>query len=252
MVHTPPEDSFVYTFFTTYYTEVIREKQKALSKAGPHLPALDDAKISHIVESTMARLELCLKEAEEHALKGGGYIQSGFRVAQYVAVALTDEVFLNMNWQGQSYWDKNILESRLFNSRKAGEKFFSELNDFLDANDVLRTDVAAIYLHALALGFEGKYRDSQEIAALDVYIGRLYEFIYRQSPKIFTHDYPLAPDAYAHTIEDAEPQMLPDPYRWYYYYLGGVVVFLLATYVMWFDATFELKTGLFEIIQLGK
>jgi type VI secretion system protein ImpK len=246
------QDSFIYRFFSAYYTELLREKQKALTKAGAHLPALDGGKIQEITEQIIARLEIFLRDSEEQALKGGAYIQSGYKNAQYIAVALTDEVFLNLNWQGQAYWDKNILESRLFNTRKAGEKVFQDLNLFLEQNDMLRTDVAAVYLHALALGFQGKYRDSHDIHAIDIYMGRLYEFIYRQSPKVFTHDYALFTEAYAHTIEDAESQKLPDPYRWYYFYLGGVFVFLFITYVMWFDTTFELKTGLYELIQLGK
>lgn len=246
------QDSFIYRFFSSYYTEVLREKQKALSKAGPQLPVLEESKIRAISEQIIAKLELFLRDSEEQALKGGAYIQSGYKTAQYIAVALTDEIFLNLKWQGQSYWDKNILESRLFNTRKAGEKIFQDLNDFLEQNDILRSDIGAIYLHALALGFQGKYRDSHDIAAIDVYMGRLYEFIYRQSPKVFTHDYALFPETYGHTIEDAEPQKLPDPYRWYYYYLGGVFLFLFMTYVMWFDSTFEVKTALYELIQLGK
>lgn len=246
------QDSFIYRFFNSFYTEVLREKQKALSQAGPHLPTLEESKIQLITEQIIARLELFLRDSEEQALKGGAYIQTGYKAVQYIAVALTDEIFLNLNWQGHACWDKNILESRLFNTRKAGEKFFQDLNEFLEQNDLLRTDIAAVYLHALALGFQGKYRDNQDIDVVDMYMGRLYEFIYRHSPKVFTHDYALFPETYNHTIEDAEPQKLPDPYRWYYYYLGGVFLFLFMTYVMWFDSTFEIKTTLYELIQLGK
>jgi type VI secretion system protein ImpK len=252
MLHHPYQDSVIYRFFSSYYTEVLREKQKALSQAGPQLAKLEDSKTRIIAEQIIAKLESFLRDSEEEALKGGSYIQSGYKIVQYIAVVLTDEIFLNLKWQGQGYWDTNILESRLFNTRKGGEKLFQDLGGFLEQNDLLRTDIAAVYLHALAFGFQGKYRDTQDLSIIDVYMGRLYEFIYRQSPKVFTHKASLFPEAYAHTIRDAEPQKLPDPYRWYYYYLVGVTIFLLITYIMWFDLTFELKTALYELIQLGK
>lgn len=252
MLHHQYQNSFVYRFFCSYYKEVLREKHKALSQAGPQLPKLDEEKTRVITEKIIAKLEAFLRDSEEEALRGGSYIQAGYKTVQYIAVVLTDEIFLNLNWQGQSYWDKNILESRLFNTRKGGEKLFQDLGDFLEQNDMLRSDIAAVYLHALALGFQGQYRHTRDLSHLDVYMSKLYEFIYRQSPKVFTHHGTLFPDAYLHTIEDAEAQKLPDPYRWYYYYFGGIVAFLVITYIMWFDLTFELKTGLYELIQLGK
>ncbi len=252
MFHHQYQDSFIYRFFNTYYSEVLREKQRALSKAGAHLSKLDSAKIKKISEQIIGRLEGFLRDSEEQSLKGGAYIQSGYKSVQYIAVALTDEIFLNLNWQGQEYWDANILESRLFNSRKAGIRLFEDLNAFLDQHDALRTDIAAVYHQALALGFQGKYRNSGKLEETDAYMGRLYEFIYNQSPKVFTHEYKLFPEALGHTIEEAEPQRLPDPHRWYYIYMGCVFVFLLMTYIMWFDSTFEVKTALYEIIQQGK
>lgn len=252
MLHHQYQDSFIYRFFSAYYTEVLREKQKALSQAGPQLPSLDESKTRVIAEKIIAQLESFLRDSEEEALKGGSYIQSGYKTAQYIAVVLTDEIFLNLKWQGQGYWDKNILESRLFNTRKGGEKLFQDLGDFLEQNDMLRTDIAAVYLHALALGFQGKYRHTQDLSIIDLFMGKLYEFIYRQSPKVFTHEGNLFPEAYAYTIRDAEPQKLTDPYRWYYFYLMGVMAFLFVTYMMWFDLTFELKSSLYELIQLGK
>lgn len=252
MLHHQYQDSFIYRFFCSYYTEVLREKQKALSQSGSQLPKLGDDKTRLITEKIIAKLEAFLRDSEEEALRGGSYIQAGYKTAQYVAVVLTDEIFLNLNWQGQGYWDKNILESRLFNTRKGGGKLFQDLADFLEQNDMLRTDIASVYLHALALGFQGKYRHTHDLSPIDVYMGKLYEFIYHQSPKVFTHDGALFPETYLHTLEDAEAQKLPDPYRWYYYYFGGIVAFLVVTYIMWFDLTFELKSGLYELIQLGK
>jgi type VI secretion system protein ImpK len=252
MLHHQYQDSFVYRFFCSYYTEVLREKQKALVQAGPQLPKLDESKTRLITEKTIAKLEAFLRDSEEEALRGGSYIQVGYKTVQYIAVVLTDEIFLNLNWQGHRYWDKNILESRLFNTRKGGEKLFQDLGDFLEQHDMLRSDIAAVYLHALALGFQGKYRHTRDLSTIDIYMDKLYEFIYRQSQKVFTHEAALFPEAYLHTIEDAEAQKLPDPYRWYYYYFGGIVAFLVITYLMWFDLTFELKSGLYELIQLGK
>lgn len=246
------QETFIYQFFSAYYTELLREKQRALTKAGSHLPVLEEAKVIDISEKIIGKLERFLRDSEEQALKGGGYTQSGYKLIQYALVALTDEIFLNLKWQGRLYWDKNILESRLFNTRKAGEKVFQNLNDFLEQNDTLRTDIAAVYLEVLALGFKGKYRGYEEESPIAVYMSRLYEFVYRETPKIYTPHYNIFSEAYAHTIEDAEAQKLPDPHRWYYYYLMGVVGFLLTSYIMWFDATFDLKKALYEVIQLGK
>lgn len=246
------QETFIYHFFNAYYTELLREKQRALTKAGSHLPVLQEAKVIKVAEAIIGRLERFLRDSEEQVLKGGGYTQAGYKLVQYLLVALTDEVFLNIKWQGRDYWDKNILESRLFNTRKAGEKVFENLNEFLEEGDSLRKDVAAVYLEVLALGFKGKYRGSGSDSPVPVYINKLYEFIYKESPKIYNERFSIFTEAYAHTIEDAEAQKLPDPHRWYYYYMVAVVAFLLVTYVMWFDSTFDLKKALYEIIQLGK
>lgn len=252
MLHHQYQESFIYRFFNSYYSELLREKQRALSKAGVHLSKLESSKVKKLVEQIIGRLESFLRDSEEQALKGGAYIQSGYKEVQYIAVALTDEVFLNLKWQGQEVWDSNILESRLFNTRKAGIKIFEELDAFLERHDTMRTDIAAVYHQVLALNFQGKYRGGGNLSDLDTYMGKLYEFIYNQSPKVFTHDYDLFPESLEHTMEEATPQRLPDPHRWYYLYLGGVFAFLLMTYIVWFDSTFEVKTALYEIIQLGK
>jgi len=38
--------------------------------------------------------------------------------------AFADEVFIHMDWEGKRAWTSNLLESTLFHSHVAGERFF--------------------------------------------------------------------------------------------------------------------------------
>lgn len=244
------EESFIYKAFTKYYEEILRQKQKALLKAGPQVKAISVTDVRRLVEDIITSLEKVLKQQEENILETGSYGQKNYKAAEYIMVALTDEVFLNLNWHGQDQWDKNILESRIYNTRKAGENFFKTLVDFLEQNDPLRKDMAAIYLQTIALGFQGKYRNTANLSELDGLIEKLYEFIYQHSPKVFTHNYDLFPDAAGFTIEEANAQKLPNPYRWYFYFLGFVLLYLFLSYALWFDATYEVEKDIFDLIGL--
>lgn len=243
-------ESFIYKAFTKYYEEILRQKQKALLYAGPQIKAISAADIKRLVEDIITNLEKALKLQEENILQTGYYGQKNYKAAEYIMVALTDEIFLNLSWHGQEQWDKNILESRIYNTRKAGEKFFETLSELLEKNDPLQKDMAAIYLQTMALNFQGKYRNSPNLSDIDGFVEKLYEFIYQHSPKVFTQNYDLFPDAAGFTIEEASSQKLPNPYRWYFYFLGFVMGYLFLSYALWFEATYEVEKEVFDLIGL--
>ncbi|HEY7116735.1 MAG TPA: DotU family type IV/VI secretion system protein, partial [Tepidisphaeraceae bacterium] len=45
--------------------------------------------------------------------------------------ALADEIFLNTEWEGRSYWVSNLLETKIYQTHAAGELFFQKLERLL-------------------------------------------------------------------------------------------------------------------------
>ena len=66
------------------------------------------------------------------------------REAVYVMAALTDEMFLHLDWEGVDFWLGHLFEARFFHSNLAGEQFFLRIEQLL-----LRDDEPADAVHDL-------------------------------------------------------------------------------------------------------
>ena len=72
--------------------------------------------------------------------------------------ALADEIFLYLDWPGREAWRANLLEFKLFQSYRAGEEIFRRIEALLRTRDPADSELAKIYLMAIALGFRGQPR----------------------------------------------------------------------------------------------
>lgn len=81
----------------------------------------------------------------------------------YASCALTDEQLLfDVNWEQSEKWQQDyLMERAFFRSECAGSKIFQNIEEILtDRSRVSnRSDLAAVYLLTITLGFVGKYRD---------------------------------------------------------------------------------------------
>ncbi|HVF68435.1 MAG TPA: DotU family type IV/VI secretion system protein [Pyrinomonadaceae bacterium] len=190
---------------------------------------------------TYVMQSLCalLKRQEEQALRyGGTYGAEFYREAQYVMVALADEIFLNAKqWDGYRSWVSNLLESKLFGTHVAGEVFFQKLDRLLVERDPVYRDLAAVYLMALSLGFRGKYGGRDDGGQLERYRRQLFSFVFRRKPDLNSQTSQMFPEAYYHTVRDETKRKLQNPRAWLILLCAVVVAYVALTHGIWMKLT---------------
>ena len=213
---------------------------KRLPSADPSAPA-DYIKASIFV---WQRLLSLFERQEAHAWRyGGTYGFEFYKKAQYVMVALADEIFLHtFEWEGRRVWVSHLLETKIFGKEMAGDLFFEDLERLLRDRDPVYRDLAAVYLMALSLGFRGKYRGGPDDAArLLEYRRQLFNFVFRREPDLADETRRLCPETYFHTIRDEQKRKLPNPRAWVILLVAVVAAYVAITHAIWLNLTQELS-----------
>jgi type VI secretion system protein ImpK len=172
---------------------------------------------------------------------GGTYGAEFYKEAQYVMVALADEIFLHMEWEGQRAWGSNLLESKIFHTHAAGELFFAKMDRLLREQNPVYRDLAAVYLMALSLGFRGKYYGRDDRGQLALYRQQLFAFICRREPDLDDETRYVFPEAYYHNVREERQRRLSDPRKWIVVLCLVLIVYTAATHAIWSQVTFELN-----------
>lgn len=241
--------SFIIECFEEFYREVLKHKNFVLTKPWQKTDEKEEASPHATAEYILSRLQTFLEEQSVTAKYGGNIFTEGYYAeAQFIMVSLADEVFLNLNWPGKRYWEFNLLEQRLYNTHSSGQVFFEKLDDFLKNKDPVRSDLAVLYLNALGLGFQGKFRHFNDVNSLASYRKRLFVFINRREPYLFQKKIHLFPDAYAHTLEGGEAKELPTLRNWYLVFGGIGLTYLFISYIVWYTATIDIMRIVDRII----
>ena len=206
------------------------------------VPAGDMSESAYVLQSLVS----LLKRQEAQALYFGGAYGAEFfyKEAQYVMVALADEIFLNTKkWDGGRTWVSNLLESRVFDSHFAGDYFFRKLDLLLEKRDPVYRDLAAVYLMALSLGFEGKYRDRDDRRQLERYRQQLFHFVFRRPTDLKAQARHYFPEAYDRTPRDETKRKLTNPRAWLILLCAVVIAYVALTHGVWS----KLTARLFEV-----
>lgn len=187
----------------------------------------------------MQSLCVLLKRQEAQALRyGGTYGAEFYKDAQYVMVALADEIFLNAKqWDGYRTWVSNLLETKMFGTHVAGEVFFQKLDRLLVERDPVYRDLAAVYLMALSLGFRGKYGGRDDGGQLERYRRQLFSFVFRRKPDLDSQSSPMFPEAYYHTLRDETKRKLQNPRAWLILLCAVVIAYVALTHAIWVKLT---------------
>lgn len=210
------KSSYLLGMFEAFHRELVRQRRSVEAGGQFAGEVLLQRTGGTALERTEAVWQQLLSLLERQALlagqNGGAFGYEIYREAQYVMAALTDEVFLHINWQGKDSWV--LLESRLFQTHVAGEVIFQRIDGILQQRDPFYVDLAAVYFMALALGFQGKYRDGANKAELNQYQQQLFRFIYRRPSHLIDSTAPLFPDAVQNVLESGPGKKLPDQKIW--------------------------------------
>lgn len=272
MLSTNLKDSFIINCFRDFYREVILCKAMALSgrtfdtattisvdnstpePAGENPEdalALKDSKT--LARKIFLSLELLLgNQLNKVTQTGGEFSLNYYREALYIMVSLADEVFLNLKWAGRSEWESNLLESRFFGTHTAGTTFFEKLDTYLATRDPSSRDIGALYLWALGLGFQGKYRGENLEITIGPYKRKLYYFIMWRSSELFKGKNHLFSKVYDSTIDNSVIKNLPNPRFYFMLFLGLLMTLFIASGIIWYSAVSKLYTTVDAIVNQEK
>lgn len=167
--------------------------------------------------------------------------------ARYLKAALADEILLHTPWIGRERWTAHLLESSLFRTNIAGDLVFSRIEELLSGREPSKRDIARLYLFALALGFQGKYRGAGEEARLLGYREELFQFVYQRPADFSGRDRVVSERAYASTLSHIAPRKLPTLSRWTVLFLLGVATLLAVSELLWLWQSWPVR----QVLQPG-
>jgi type VI secretion system protein ImpK len=255
----PPRhgEGFLVRQFRDFYREVIRLKGQVQrgewvfgdadrpdgAGDGPdHGPSRGPSAVWQTLLTVLERQALAARRG------GGDYASAVYREAQFVMVALADEIFLHLDWPGREAWQENLLESKLFQSHRAGEVAFERIDEILRNRQVLYIELASLYLMALALGFEGRYRGRPDGAAeLASYRHKLFQFVFSREPELFRGRQRLIPQAYGNTIEVGGGKRLPYLKRWLWGFAALLLLWILVGHQTWTELVSPMRGPIHDI-----
>lgn len=230
-----------YTFLSDVRAEVEADPWQYSKRAGESseekdaAPAAAVARVRHQLRGFMQRQSMQLGRLVGRA--GGVHLDQ----AQYVMACLADEVFVNLKWEGHELWAHDLLETHLFNSHVAGERIFERVEALLREGDDGDRELAPIYLSALCLGFQGRYRGVADPRPLQDLRRRLLAFVTRGRSSLAGPDSHLFPQALDNTLVSAEPLRLPPVQRWAMILVAMVVLYLSVGHLVWRNVSSDLR-----------
>lgn len=188
-----------------------------------------------------ALLGVLSRQEAEVRRSGGEYALAIYRRAQYVMAALADEIFLYLDWPGREAWRANLLEFKLFQTYRAGEEVFRRIETLLRTRDPADSELAKIYLMALALGFRGELRGPEAQARIDWYRRELYTFLTHRDPGTPREPRSLFPEAYQSTFETSGAgRRLSAARRWLLAGLLLALLWIVAAHRVWIGVVEDL------------
>jgi len=231
---------FLVARFAEYYEQVAAIKLAiAEGRLGAYLTVGDETPPSEPIDlaaRVSGRLAAVLKtqRADTARLQMPPALEEAHEKAIYVMAALTDEIFiLETDWVGTDAWLDVLLEYRVCHSRIGGTEFFRMADELLGsrARDPLESDLAAVLLLALRLGFKGRYRGAGGEEALRTLRTRLFRLIERRYEDI--DEGPAFPQAVGQ-LRDAETPKRMAPLTPWLVGMGVVLaVYLVVSSAIW-------------------
>lgn len=251
-------ESAIVQGFQAFYYELLRQKEKALSLyfSPETLNAeenenskSDTSDVEGCVVSIQKRLLSIIENTSNTMLAKSRISPRYILDAKYIMAVLSDEIFLNLSWEGRKFWGYTLLEKQLFQTELAGDKFFSMLDVII--MDLGNEEMAFVYLMALSLGFRGKYRDLENSEEhINWYKERLCSLLNTKSSKLYfpgrSH---MIESCYEHTFVENDESKLPDTSFWSWCVVAVVFVYIVVSYFVWSNITGEITDVLEKIVE---
>lgn len=230
--------------FQKFYYELLRQKSKALRESEKQ--EVDEKDLVQTVQTIQTHFKEFFESMQRHLTTAAE--RTLMKEAQYIMVALADEIFLKLTWKGQSLWKKSLLEAQIFKTQIAGELFFTRLDELFESQDPFQNEISPLYFWALSLGFEGLYENNTPV--LQKYKKKLYALFSDMTPSLHDRaDQKLMTQCYGFNISHPAAKSLPDGRKWTTCILSILFVYFLITYIVWHHMIFNLYETLEPILQ---
>jgi type VI secretion system protein ImpK len=160
---------------------------------------------------------------------------------RYLKAAIADEFLLSRPWPGQSRFTETLIETRLFGSSISGDKIFEQIDALLAETSGPPPQMAPLYLFAIAIGFEGRYRGIQADRNLQPLRDALFRKIYRREPALapglasqpVNAERVLSPQAYRYPLSNIVPVRFFRFSRGFVGFIGVMLLLLVLSEVLW-------------------
>jgi type VI secretion system protein ImpK len=189
-------------------------------------------------------LQLIEVQALEAGRLGGKAGDDTVARGRFLKAALADEVLLHTDWAGRVHWNHVLLEALLFNSSHAGQQVFAEIDQLLRERDPGRRGAARLYLHVLALGFQGRYRGAGDLAPIAEYRRALFQFAYQRPADLSARDAVLIEQPYGSTLSYSGGRRVPKLSRRGAALLLTLLVMLGVSEALWLWQSWPLRSVL--------
>jgi type VI secretion system protein ImpK len=217
--------------FRELYAAVIRE---ADALGGPEPP--DGDAIKHRLLGILARQTADARErlADHEAAE--------LLDAQYVMVAMADEVLLGRTWAGRAAWADRPLEAeRPFSSYVAGERIFQRIDEIVAGKVSASAGLVRVYLLALGLGFRGRYRADPASAEPERYRRELVRHLRRVEPTASAPRDALCPDALAGVADKVPRRGLRSMREGLLPLVAVVAAMVIISHALWYARTMAVR-----------
>lgn len=274
------DDDLMSEQFRAFIDEVLRAPQRVFEtrETDPALAAQSlNRHLLRLIELQTARIERDVSRLELDNVAD----------ARYLKVALADELLLAMPWIGRERWTEHLLESSLYRSNVAGDQVFQRIDSMLADREPSRRKMARLYLLALAMGFQGRYRhhgahagrpfpaseaahlpdpyaaprERTETTAsvppdtdarLRAYRQELFQFVFQRRPDLGGRDRVLDESAYAHTLSHLAPRRLPSVSRWLLRVMITIAALFAISEIVWLSSTWSVRDALHSQFAPGR
>lgn len=231
------EDDLVTGQFRAFLDEL--DKARARVSAGAQLSP--EAAAQELSRHMLGLLEIQTLQARRDSTR---FDVENLADARYLKAVLADEILLNAEWAGRERWTAHLFESTLFRTNVAGDLVFQRIEQLLSDREPSRRSIARLYLFALAVGFQGRFRGADVVQRLRGYREELYEFVYQRRADLGGRDRVLAPAAYANVLSHVAPRKLPTLSRWTFIFLLGLASLLALSEIAWLWQSWPVRQAL--------
>jgi len=231
------ENDIVMVQFRLFVDE-LTSAQRRISEAPDATPELAAARMSRHL------LNLLEIQTLESRRQSSRFDLENLADARYLKAVLADELLLNSPWTGRECWTGCLLESELYRMNVAGDLVFRKIEQLLSDREPSRRDIARLFLFALAMGFQGRFRGTEAAVQLRSYREELYEFIYQRRADLGGRDRLLAQAAYTNTISHIAPRKLPTVSRWSAMVVLAAITLLALSELLWLWQSWPVRQAL--------